>query len=110
MELLKSLQVFGLWFDDTEMSQMTVSYILLWALTQGHALATFNKHLVSWLLNALNILISQLARSVSDLKLYIAIHIRLLGGGVEFLEFLEVYEYAKDNIWPCPPGDYHPGS
>lgn len=47
MELLKSLQIFGLWFDDNEMSQMTASYILLWALTQGHAFATFNKHLVS---------------------------------------------------------------
>lgn len=49
--------------------------------------------------------------SISDLKIYTAIHIKLLGGRVELPEFfLEVYEYAKDTIWPDPPGDYYPGT
>ena len=50
--------------------------------------------------------------SDSDLKKYIytAIHIELLGGRVELPEFLEVYEYAKGNNWPYPPGNCHPGS
>lgn len=35
-----------------------------------------------------------------------AIDIKLLGGRAEFHEFLEVCDYAKDNIWLCPPGEH----
>lgn len=33
MQLLKSLQIFGLWFEETAVSQITALYIPLWALT-----------------------------------------------------------------------------
>lgn len=49
MQLLKSLQTFGLWFDETARSQITGPYIPLWALTHRSNLL---QHTIStWKMN-----------------------------------------------------------